>query len=127
MGHSNYKMMAGRQMKYGQPSTNQSSNASSLPAHARNDHSFDRGVLNKTLLPDQQAAMSTQNQKFKVQNNSLLQGPISNRSNNSINLKNQRQTVVDNIGDRNKNSLLGIQRHNQAAQNNIIGSTAIAN
>ena len=59
MGHSNYKMMAGRQMKYGQPSTNGSSNASSLPAHARNDHSFDRGVLNKTLLPEQQAAMST--------------------------------------------------------------------
>ena len=40
----------------------------------------------------------------------IISNQNSNRAFNTINLKNQRQTVVDSITDRNKNSLLGMTR-----------------
>ena len=56
------------------------------------------------------ASHATTGNKVKINNNSLMHVPTSNRSNNSINLKNQRQTIQENMANRNKDSLLGMAR-----------------
>ena len=43
---------------------------------------------------------------------------LSAKNSQTINIKNQRQTVVDSIAERNKNSLLGITKSGGSTNNN---------
>jgi len=92
--------------------------------------------LTKTILPanqNQSHYPNAQQKTFKITTKQGSSGQMmintqnSNRNyNNTITLKNQRQTVVDSIAERNKQSLLGITRgQGQVNMQSNIGSQII--
>ena len=76
---SNYKMMSQRAKMYGQQSSNNvtsTNNTSGSMPEAQRVNSYDRAVLNKTLLPNQTEPINTNNDNRLVkkgQNGTLMQ------------------------------------------------------